>query len=78
MSNKTFQLQLEDAFIEWQLTLKADQQESVSFDHFDYGLQTLFLRRVPMFNRAHLDGLRERLKEIDNLIRVSTIKVPSF
>lgn len=78
MTEDTFQKKLEDAFIAWQLTLDASQQESVSFDHFDHSLQTLFLRRVPTFDRTSLKGLRERLAELDSDLQVSTIKVSSF
>lgn len=69
---------IETAFLEWQLDLKREFQENIAFDHFDRTLKVVFLRRTPSFNRKHLDALKEKVKEINPNLLVSTIKVPTF
>lgn len=75
---KTFQEKIEDAFIEWQLSLERSQQESVQYDHFDRSLDMIFLKKTSSFSLDALKPLKETLRNLDDGYLVSTITVKSF
>jgi hypothetical protein len=69
---------IESIFLDWLLTLDKAAQDNVSFDHFDYGIHILFLKRTEAFDRRLLKTLASDLKQLDTKILVSTIKVPEL
>lgn len=71
-------MKLEDAFLEWQVSLNRGLQASIEYGHYDEDLDTLFLMRTEAFNRDHLKSLQETLSTINPRTRVSTIVCPTL
>jgi len=67
--------EVEDAFLEWQISLPMGTQDQVVFHNFDSKLSVLFVRRLDGLEASKISELEAHIKRIHPLLLVSSVRI---